>query len=149
MTVRIVVVGGSFGGLASAYELRKHLEIDKCEITLISKDQRFTFIPSLPWLALGSKTLEQISFDLAPALASREIAFANETALAIDPESQIVTTDQKEHPYDYLMIATGHRSANEAVSGLGPFSGPGHSLMSPSEASELRGALARFLESPG
>ena len=149
MAVRVVILGGSFGGLASAYELRRHLRPGECEITLISKDQRFTFIPSLPWLALGSRTLEQISFDLGPALASREISFAHETAIAIDAERQIVATEHREHVYDYLVIATGHRSANEAVPGLGPVSGPGHSLMSPSEALELRGALARFLDSPG
>ena len=149
MKARIVVLGGSFGGLASAYELRKHLPPGQCSISLISKDQQFTFIPSLPWLALGTRTLQQISFDLAPALARRGVVFVNETAISIDPERQIVATDHMEHRYDYLVIATGHRSANEAVPGLGPFSGPGHSLMSPSEASELHGALVRFLESPG
>ncbi len=149
MKARIVVLGGSFGGLASAYELRRHLDPGRCEITLISKEPRFTFIPSLPWLALGTRTLSQISFDLSPALARRGIAFVNETAISIDPERQIVVTDNKEHPYDYLVIATGHRSANEAVPGLGPFDGPGHSLMSPPEASEMRDALAKFLDSPG
>ncbi|NIR30144.1 MAG: sulfide:quinone reductase, partial [Gammaproteobacteria bacterium] len=51
--------------------------------------------------------------------------------------------------YDFLVIATGHRSANEAVPGLGPFDGPGHSLMSPREAAEAGEAWARFLEAPG
>ena len=63
--MKVVVVGGSFGGLTAAYELRKRLPPRECEITLISKDRRFTFIPSLPWVALGTKTLDGISFDLA------------------------------------------------------------------------------------
>lgn len=149
MKARIVVLGGSFGGLASAYELRSHLQPDKCDITLISKEPRFTFIPSLPWLALGTRTLPQISFDLGPALARRKVAFANEAAVSIDPERQVVVTDRKEYSYDYLVVATGHRSANEAVPGLGPFDGPGHSLMSAPEASEMRRALSGFLDSPG
>ena len=47
------------------------------------------------------------------------------------------------------MIATGHRSANEAASCLGPFDGPGHSLMSPPEEEEARTALSAFLAEAG
>jgi sulfide:quinone oxidoreductase len=53
------------------------------------------------------------------------------------------------YDYDYLVIATGHRSANEAVPGLGPFTGPGHSLMSAPEAEEARDTWAAFLRDPG
>lgn len=149
MTIRIVVLGGSFGGLASSYELRKHLQPEQCQITLISKDENFTYIPSLPLLALGTRTPRQISFHLAPPLRRNHITFAHETVISIEPEQQMVITDRQQHPYDYLVIATGHRSANEAVPGLGPFSGPGHSLMSLPEASEMRDALVRFVASPG
>jgi sulfide:quinone oxidoreductase len=48
-----------------------------------------------------------------------------------------------------LVVATGHRSANEAVPGLGPFDGPGHSLMSAPEAEEAGDSWKRFLEDPG
>src|SRR5438270_2648593 len=49
---RIVVVGGSFGGVNAAYELRRRLPRD-AEITVISRDADFTFIPSLPWVIMG------------------------------------------------------------------------------------------------
>lgn len=147
--MRIVIVGGSFGGLTAAYELRKRLPRSKCEITLISKDRRFVFIPSLPWVAMGSRTLDQISFDLEKPLGRKKIDFVHAIVLRVDPQSLKVVTDREEYSYDYLVIATGHRSANEAVSGLGPFDGPGHSLMSPPEAEEARKALKAFLENPG
>ncbi|MDA8310710.1 MAG: FAD/NAD(P)-binding oxidoreductase, partial [Actinomycetota bacterium] len=51
--------------------------------------------------------------------------------------------------YDFLVVATGHRSANEAVPGLGPFDGPGHSPMSAGETEELAQAIGRFLAEPG
>jgi sulfide:quinone oxidoreductase len=51
--------------------------------------------------------------------------------------------------YDFLVVATGHRSANEAVPGLGPFDGPGHSLMSPPETEDAGEAWTRFLDDPG
>ena len=43
---RVVVVGGSFGGINAAYELRRRLPRD-AEITVISRDAAFTFTPSL------------------------------------------------------------------------------------------------------
>ncbi len=147
--MRVVIVGGSFGGLTTAYELRKRAARTTCDITLISKDREFVFIPSLPWVTMGSKTIDQISFDLEQPLARKEIDFVQATVLRIDPQARRVITDEDEYPYDYLVIATGHRSANEAVPGLGPFDGPGHSLMSPPEAEEAGEALRAFLESPG
>ncbi len=149
MAVRVVIVGGSFGGLTTAYELRRGRDADRVEITLVSKDRRFTFAPSLPWVAMGSRSLEQISFDLVGPLSRRDVAFAHETVVGIDAERKVVTTEQAERPYDFLVLATGHRSANEAVAGLGPFDGPGHSLMSARETEELRAALAKFLQDLG
>lgn len=149
MEKRVVILGGSFGGLTTAYELRRMLGPDSCSICVISPTTRFTFIPSLPWLAMGSRTPEQISFDLRGPLNRKGITFINEAALRIDPESRVVVTDRGEQPYDYLVIATGHRSANETVDGLGPFDGPGHSLMSLAEAEELRLAVGDLLVDPG
>ena len=37
----------------------------------------------------------------------------------IDPSAQQVIAEGEQYSYDYLVIATGHRSDNEAVPGLG------------------------------
>ena len=147
--MKIVIIGGSFGGLTTAHELRRLLGARRHEIIVISKDRRFVFIPSLPWVAIGTKTLEQISFDLERPLTRKGIRFVHATVRQVDAKSQKVYTQDGEYAYDYLVIATGHRSANEAVPGLGPFDGPGHSLMSPPEAEEARDAWAKFLRDPG
>ncbi len=147
--MRVVIIGGSFGGMTTAYQLRRRLAPGKCEIRLISRERRFVFVPSLPWVVMGSKTLDQISFDLERPLASKKIDFTHATVLRVDPQAQKVVTEGEEYPYDYLVIATGHRSANEAVPGLGPFDGSAHSPMSPPEAEEAREAVKRLLEDPG
>ncbi len=147
--MHILIIGGSFGGLTTAYELRKHLDHRKCEITLLSKESRFVFIPSLPWVAMGYKSMDRISFDLARPLERRGIRFIHSTVERIDPNEQKVFTDNEAYSYDYLVIATGHRSANEAVPGLGPWDGPGHSLMSSPEAEETREGLEGFLRELG
>jgi sulfide:quinone oxidoreductase len=147
--LRIIIIGGSFGGLTAAYQLRKRLDHRKCEIILLSKEPRFVFIPSLPWVAMGYKRLEQISFDLAGPLERRGIRFLNTTVDGIDPDEQKVITGGESYPYDYLVIATGHRSANEAVPGLEPMNGSGHSLMSPPEAEKAHKGLKVFLRELG
>ncbi len=149
MAIKVIVIGGSFGGLTTAYTLRRQLPADRVAITLISKDERFTFVPSLTWVATGSRTLDQISFPLAGPLARKSIAYIHETVTGIDVDRKVVLTSQGEYPYDFLVVATGHRSANEAVEGLGPFDGPGHSPMSVSETKELRGAIQKLIAEPG
>ncbi len=146
---RIVILGASFGGLTAAHELRRILPPGKREITVVARDDHFVFIPSLPWVAMGQRTMEQISFPIAPSLKSRGIEFVIGEATRIDPQSQKVHVGESVLDYDFLVIATGHRSANEAVPGLGPFDGPGHSLMSPRETEEARTAWSTFLEDPG
>ena len=147
--MRIVIIGGSFGGLTTAFDLRRLLPRRQFEITVISKQRRFIFIPSLPWVAMGEKTIADISFDLERPLTSKGINFVEATVGRIDPHACKVQTDLESYDYDYLVIATGYRSANEVVPGLGPFDGPGHSIMSPPEAEEARDTWAAFLDNPG
>jgi len=147
--MKILILGASFGGMTTAFELRKRLSPAQAEIRVIAKDPRFTFIPSLPWVALGSRSLDQISFDPVGTFQRKGIEFVLAGVTQIDPGARQVFTDAGHFSYDVLVIATGHRSANEAVPGLGPFDGPGHSLMSPQEAEEARDALNAFLDAPG
>lgn len=147
--MKIFVIGGSFGGLTAAFDLRRRLARKDCEITLISRERRFIFIPSLPWVAMGTKTIDDISFDLERPLRRKGIDFVAAAVQRIDAKQQKIYTDTDTFDYDYLVVATGHRSANEAVPGLGPFDGPGHSLMSPPEAEEARDSWAAFLRDPG
>ena len=147
--MHILVIGGSFGGLTAAFDLRRLLPRREHKITVVSRERRFIFIPSLPWVAMGQKTLADISFDLERPLKSKGIDFLHTAVTGIDLAANTVATDNGTLDYDYLVIATGHRSANAAVAGLGPFDGPGHSLMSPAEAEEIRETWAAFLKDPG
>ena len=88
--VRVVIVGGSFGGLTTAYELRRHLGPERAEITLVAKDGQFRFVPSFPWVAMGQRRLEQISFPLAGPLSAKHVAFAQETVTGIDTGNKVV-----------------------------------------------------------
>ena len=51
--MKILILGASFGGMTKVFELRKRLSPAQAEIRVLTKDPRFTFIPSLPWVALA------------------------------------------------------------------------------------------------
>jgi len=117
--MEIVVLGGSFGGLNVAFELRKNISSDH-NVTVISNNQQFVFIPSLPWVSLGWRKAKDIVFDIKKPLASKGIKFLFTSVKKISQENNLVTTDKGEISYDYLVISTGADLEFESVSGLGP-----------------------------
>lgn len=149
MASKVVVIGGSFAGLTAAFDLKRKLK-DLAEVTVISKTDRFVFIPSLIWVPFGWREVEDISFDLTPALARRGIQFRHERAERIEAERNVVVTENSEVPYDYLVIATGPQVQFDIVPGLGSHSGGyTQSICAPDHAEHARQAWKEFLEDPG
>ncbi len=141
---KIVIIGGSFGGLTSAFELKRLLG-GKHEVMLLSEEPRFVFIPSLPWVALGWKNPESIIMDLQKPLKSKGVDFQHESVQRIEPENRKVFTGRGEIPYDYLVIATGSAFVFEAIPNLGPDQGCTHSLLTLDHALKAKEALAGVL----
>ena len=48
---RIVILGGSFGGLTAAFKLKRLLG-KRAEVTVVSDDEKFVFVPSLAFTGL-------------------------------------------------------------------------------------------------
>jgi sulfide:quinone oxidoreductase len=145
---RIVIIGGSFGGLVSAFELKRLLG-NKADITLICNQENFVFIPSLPWLSMGWRRPEDITLSLEKILTPKGIRFMHEEAKGIDADSSKVITTSKEIPYDYLVIATGPSLVFSAVPGLGPMDGYTECIFELDLALKAKDAWFRFLENPG
>ncbi|MCI0469548.1 MAG: NAD(P)/FAD-dependent oxidoreductase, partial [Nitrospirae bacterium] len=145
---KIVVLGGSFGGLTAAFELKRILK-DKADVTIVSDDDKFVFIPSLPWLAMGWRKAEDITLSLRPILERKGIRFIHEPATGVDADSSKVKTASQELSYDYLVIATGPYLAFEEVPGLGPEKGNTECIFTLPQAERANKAWNRFLENPG
>ncbi len=120
----IVVIGASTGGLPFAYDVKKTLGKDH-EVTVISNNPNFNFIPSNPWVAVGWRTSENISFELAPRLKRKNINLIVGEATEIKPNDNQVMVGDEVVDYDYLVLATGPKLAFDEVDGLGP---DGHSV---------------------
>ena len=145
---KIVVLGGSFGGLTAAFELKRLLG-KTADITLLSDMDKFVFIPSLPWLAMGWRKAENITIPLKTILERKGITFIHEEVKGVDAEPSKVVTASKEIPYDYLVIATGPSLAFEEVPGLGPDKGHTECIFTLEQAGKANKAWNRFLEEPG
>lgn len=144
---RVVIIGASIGGLPAAYECRAGLG-KRHQVTVVSNVDFFHFVPSNPWVAVGWRTREEISFPLGPILQKKGIEFVHASAERIEPEQNRVITAKGEVPYDYLIIATGPRLNFPAVPGLGP-SGYSQSVCTVDHAEQAWGAYQSFLKDPG
>jgi sulfide:quinone oxidoreductase len=144
---RIVILGASIGGLPAAFECQKLLG-KKHSITVISNVDFFHFVPSNPWVSVGWRTREEISFPLAPILRKKGIEFWNSAAEEIDPKQNQVKTAKGVVPYDYLVIATGPKLNFAAIPGLGPEAYT-QSICTVAHAEKAWEAYQGFLKDPG
>jgi sulfide:quinone oxidoreductase len=145
---RIVVLGGSFGGLTAAFELRRLLG-KKADITVVSEDDRFVFLPSLPWLIMGWRKPEDITLKVSDILKPKNIDFIHEPARQIDPNASKVTTSTKQLAYDYLVISTGPYLSFDEIPGLGPDKGHTDCTFTLDHAVKTAKTWQTILENPG
>lgn len=150
MKPNVIVVGGSFAGLTEAFEIKRLLK-DKADVTVIARQDQFVFIPSFIWIVPGWRRPEQLTFDLKPALESKDIRFVNAALLEIKPEQNtIVTTNAGDFKYDYLVIATGPHFDWDEVPGMGPDKeGYTQSICSLPHAIEAKKAWKELIKDPG
>jgi len=144
---QVLVIGGNFGGLTAALEVKAELGAD-VDVTVVSAAERFLFNPSLIWLPFGKRGAGDITFPLRPVFDARGIGFVHGEATAIDPAARTVTTTGGRYHYDYLVIATGYRNKFDVVPGLGP-DGHAQTITTLADAEQAAVAWSKFLDDPG
>jgi sulfide:quinone oxidoreductase len=144
----IVVLGAGTGGMPCAYELRAELGKEH-QVTMINSQPYFQFVPSNPWVAVGWRSRDEITFDIRPHLERKGIRFIADTVNRIDAEgSKLELAGGDVVDYDYLVIATGPRLAFEEVEGAGPEHNT-HSVCTIDHAEKAYEDYKKFLEDPG
>ena len=145
----IVILGAGTGGMPAAYELREKL--DKTHrITVVNAVDYFQFVPSNPWLAVGWRDREAITFPIRPYLEKKGIEFVAQRVARIDAEGNALELqDGSTLAYDYLVITTGPKLSFDEVPGAGP-EGHTQSICTGRPRREgLRAATSSFLNDPG
>ena len=101
---KIVVVGGGFAGLWAVRKLRKA----PVEITLIDRKNHHLFQPLLYQVATAGLAAPSIAAPLRHILRDqRNATVIMGEVQRIDPAARIVALDDREIPYDYLLVASG------------------------------------------
>lgn len=146
--VRALVLGGNFGGLTAAFELRRKLG-NEAQVTVVSKQKDFVYIPSLIWVPFGRRKVSDISFDGASAFAKAGIGFVHDEAVRIRAEeNRVELASGAVLEYDVLVVATGAELAWDAVPGLGP-KAHSRSIFTPPDAEATYEAWKAFVKEPG
>ncbi len=114
--MNIVILGGGFGGLAAANELRQNLTQDTRIIIVDKKDWFMMDLVKL-WIIAGSREFETSKKPLEN-VTKKGIEFINENVTKIDLQNKIVRTSYRRLHYDYLIISLGVELAPEQIPGL-------------------------------
>jgi sulfide:quinone oxidoreductase len=134
-----LILGGGFGGLAAANELRQNLS-SEVKITVIDKKDYFMMDLVKLWILNGTREFEYSKKPLQ-TITKKGIDFINEEIIKINPQNKTVTTTSKELPYDYLIIALGVELAPEQIPGL---SNNGLILYELKDIPKIRDAIKRM-----
>src|SRR5277367_1847210 len=105
---KVVIVGGGFGGLRAAQNLRS----DLVDVTLVDRRNYHLFQPLLYQVATGSLSAGEIASPLRGVLSGQKNArVLLGTVVDLDPESKQVTLqDGAVLPYDSLIVAAGSQT---------------------------------------
>jgi len=144
----ILVLGGNFGGMTSAFELQRKLRM-QARVVVVSRQKEFVYIPSLIWVPFGRRSLKDITFSAEATFRKAGIEFVLDEATRINPEASTVRlASGRELSYDFLIIATGAELVWDSLPGLGPRAFT-HSIFTPPDAEATYASFQKFLEAPG
>jgi len=106
---RLIILGGGFGGLYAARELRRA----PLDVTLIDRRNFHLFQPLLYQVATGSLSPADISAPLRGILSGQKnTRVLLGEAADIDPQARrLILKDGAAFDYDYLLVATGSKSS--------------------------------------
>ncbi|MDP2470315.1 MAG: FAD/NAD(P)-binding oxidoreductase [Candidatus Palauibacterales bacterium] len=136
---RVLVLGGGFGGVSTATQLRRRLA-DEHEILLIDRSSTFVMGLRKLWDLFGIGSIAQGTRDLR-ALESQGIRFERREVLEIDPVRRTITTHRGSLEADYLVVALGAEPRPDLVPGLSEHA---HNVWAASGVPGLKAALAAF-----
>ncbi|MCB9490073.1 MAG: NAD(P)/FAD-dependent oxidoreductase, partial [Deltaproteobacteria bacterium] len=101
---RVVILGGGFGGLACARDLKGVA----ADVVLVDKNNYHLFQPLLYQVATAGLTPADIAYPIRSILRrQKNIRVVMGLATAVDRERRVVTLTEGEMPYDYLVVACG------------------------------------------
>lgn len=104
----VVIIGGGFGGLTAAKELKRA----KVRVTLIDRTNHHLFQPLLYQVATAGLSPSHIAEPIRAILrAQRNVTVLLAEATGVDFDRRVVQLTDGEVSYDYLILASGGRTS--------------------------------------
>jgi sulfide:quinone oxidoreductase len=113
----VLILGGGFGGLSAANELRNSLSSSEIKITVIDKKDWFMVGFAKLWIMNGTRTFEN-SIGSLKELEKKEIDFVKDEIISINLENKNVETRSQKFSFDFLIISMGAVLAPQKIPGL-------------------------------
>ena len=139
---QVVILGGGFAGLETAFSLRQRLG-ERVGLTLVSETMDFLFKPNTIYIPFGGRE-DRLHIPLSRPLRRRDVTFHRGSAVDVDPEARRVSLgDGTRLGYDFLVVATGAAMRPEEVPGLAENA---RTIWTPQQMRELGDDLRWVLE---
>ena len=141
---RILILGGGFGGLATALALDRRLRHrSDVSVLVVDRDNNTLFTPLLWTVADGRSNPNDVVVPLRAFQRGRRFHVLHAEVEAIDLAAREVRTAAGPRPYDVLVVALGSRTAIPDLPGLREHA---HQFHAPADALELRNHLIDAIE---
>ncbi len=116
--IKVVIVGGGFGGVKAALELAKVAEV---QVTLISNRDHFTYYPSLYAVATGGSK-RQSFVPLSTIFQGTSVKLVIDTIEGYEPHRRLVRGIQGDYSFDTVVFALGVVTSYFGIKGLDTYS---------------------------
>lgn len=155
---KVLILGGGVSGHTAALHAKRLLG-KKAEVTVVTPNSKWNWIPSNIWVGVGKMTASQVVFPLAPVYKRKKIEYLQAKAVAIRPfgddsseqgavdiefTGQNRIGENSRIRYDYLINATGPQLRFDLTKGLGP-TGNSVSVCTYQHAEEANKALQEVI----
>lgn len=141
----ILILGAGIGGFETFRTLEKKLDrkgLDK-QITIVDKNNYFTFVPMLHEVATASVQMNHCAVPLRKLTANSRHQYIKTKAKQIYPEEKIVETNEGQISYEYCVAAVGSKINYFGIQGTEEYT---YNVRTLSAAMELHNDFLGFLE---
>ena len=142
---KILILGGGFGGVATALALDRAVGADpETSVLLVDRGNAQLFVPLLWTIANGSADAGDVMVPLRDHQRERSFHILRAEITGIDLDRRVVTTSAGERAYDKLVIALGSvTTIPEHIPGAREHA---HVFRSPADAMQLRNRIIDAVE---